>query len=95
MDDLAEHDRAVAFESYPPRIVQLRLHAGESVPPHDHPGSVVVFHVLEGDVELTIDEETVVVETGDLVRFSGDHTVSPRAIRDSTALVTLVPLPTD
>ena len=46
--------RAALFDGEP-RTVVLSLAAQERVPVHSHPGRAVVFHVLSGEIELTLD----------------------------------------
>ncbi|WP_152041969.1 cupin domain-containing protein [Salinigranum salinum] len=74
-----------------PDVVRLRLDAGESVPPHAHPGRGVVFFVVEGGFEVTVAGDTWSAETGDCLRFDGEQEVSPAATDDgpATALVVL------
>ena len=74
-----------------PRTVRLRLGTDESVPPHRHPGNDVLLYVLEGRFELSIDEASHELVTGDAVRFDGDREVSPRAEEPTTALVVFAP----
>ncbi|EMA41173.1 cupin domain-containing protein [Halobiforma nitratireducens] len=92
LESLTETPHAVAFEN-DPRTVRLELEAEQRVPEHRHPESTVLFHVLSGDVALDLDGETYDLESGDLVRFDGDRTVSPYALEESTALVVLTPKP--
>jgi len=88
LSTLSEAPHAEVFE---PRTVRLQLAAGESVPPHTHPGTDVVLHLLSGRLELTLDDETYAVEAGELVQFSGDREVSPHALADSTAVIVFAP----
>lgn len=74
-----------------PRVVRLALDAGESVPPHEHPGTRIVLHVVEGRLAVAIDDETHVHAAGELLRFEGDRTVSPRAVEDAVAVLVLAP----
>ena len=90
LDDPTGSPHAEVF-SDAPRTVRLSLDAGESVPEHSHPDSDVLIHVLSGVVELGLDDETHRLESGDLIRFDGDRTVSPHAVEESTALVVFAP----
>jgi quercetin dioxygenase-like cupin family protein len=74
-----------------PRTVLLALDAGESVPAHRHPDRRIVFHVLDGELALTLDEETHALAAGDVVRFDGDQDISPAAETDARALLVLAP----
>lgn len=74
-----------------PEVVRLHLEAGESVPPHSHPGRSVVFVVLEGACQVTVGDDTRRLAAGDCLRFDGEQAVSPAAMDDesATALVVL------
>lgn len=89
--DLDAEPHAEVFETRAPRVVRLSLAAGESVPPHRHPGTDVCVHVVEGALDLTVAGETRSLAAGDLARFSGDSEVSPAAREDATAVVTFAP----
>lgn len=82
--------RTPLFEGEP-RTVRLTLDAGESVPPHQHPGREIVFHVLDGEFDLTLGEETLSLEAGDVARFDGAQDISPSATTDAAALLVLAP----
>ena len=89
--ELSETPHAELFAEHSPRTVRLSLDAGESVPPHTHPGTDIVLHLLEGRLELGLDGETHDLAAGELVQFSGDHEVSLRAVEPATAVVVFAP----
>lgn len=89
LDDLDGRPGTVALDGSP-RVVRLALDAGESVPPHDHPGATVVLYVVEGVLDARIDGESLEVAAGELVRFPGEREVAPLAVADAVALVFLV-----
>jgi quercetin dioxygenase-like cupin family protein len=91
LDDLTATPHAEVFDERRPRTVRLQLPAGERVPEHTHPGTDVVLHLLDGRLELTVGDETHDLSPGELVRFSGDETVSPHAVEASTAVVVFAP----
>lgn len=72
-----------------PRTVLLELDAGEAMPEHDHPGTDVLFLVLDGRVDLVLDGETHELAARDVVRVDGERRIEPRAVEDATALVVL------
>jgi quercetin dioxygenase-like cupin family protein len=88
LPDVGDDGRAVLFEGEP-RTVRLALDEGDRVPPHSHPGRDIVCHVLDGELELALGDETVTAEAGDVVRFDGDQDISPLARQDSVALLVL------
>ncbi|ELZ22663.1 cupin 2 barrel domain-containing protein [Halosimplex carlsbadense 2-9-1] len=80
--------RGVLFEGAP-KTVRLALDAGDRVPPHRHPDTEIVCYVVDGEVEMTLGDETVDLAAGDAARFSGDQDISPKAREDSVALLVL------
>lgn len=87
-----EPGRRSLFEGEP-RTVLLSLAADERVPAHSHPDRGVVFQVLSGEIDLSLDDETSTLAAGDIVRFDGDCDISPHARTDARALVVLGTLP--
>lgn len=95
LDELTETPHAEMFADRRPRTVRLQLDADERVPPHTHPGTNVVLHLLSGHLELTLDDEIYDVRPGQLVRFGGDREISPHAREASTAVVVFAPAESD
>jgi len=85
LPDVEKDGRKPLFEGEP-HTVRLALDAGESVPPHQHPDRDIVCHVLQGEIAMTLGEETHHLEAGDLARFDGDQDISPTAESDALAL---------
>jgi len=87
--DAADEDgRAALFEGEP-RTVHLSLSVDQRVPAHDHPDRQILFHVLDGEIALDLDDETHDLSAGDVLRFDGDRQISPEAVTDARALVVL------
>jgi quercetin dioxygenase-like cupin family protein len=84
----AEAKQSILHESGP-RTVLLSLDAGDTVPEHRHPGETILFQIVAGTIALTVGEEERELTAGDLARFDGDQSISPRAETDATALVVL------
>jgi len=85
---LADFDadgRTPVFED--PYTVHLGLEAGDSVPPHTHPGQAILFAVQEGKLDLTVGEETERLAAGEMASFDGDADIAVEAIVDVRALV--------
>jgi redox-sensitive bicupin YhaK (pirin superfamily) len=91
LNDLTKTPHAEVFEVRCPRTIRLELDADERVPPHTHPGTNIVLHLVSGYLELSLDDETYDVTPGQLVRFSGEREISPHAIEPSTAVVVFAP----
>lgn len=93
--DLDGEPHADAFPGREPKTIRLSLEAGERVPEHGHPDRTVLFHVLEGAVDVALDGDPHRVEAGEILRFEGASAVEPTAREDSTALVVLAPRATE
>lgn len=91
LGELESKPHAEVFETPRPRTVRLALDADERIPPHTHPGQDIVLHLVEGQLELTLDDETFELRPGELARFGGDCEISPRAVEPSTAVVVFAP----
>jgi redox-sensitive bicupin YhaK (pirin superfamily) len=91
LDALESTPHAEVFEDRAPRTVRLRLEEGDRIPPHRHPESTIVMHVLDGELELSLDDEVYTLEGDDVARFSGEREISPHATQDSEALLVFAP----
>ncbi|MFB6102965.1 MAG: cupin domain-containing protein [Haloplanus sp.] len=89
--DETPHAEVFEIEAHRPRVVRLRLAADERIPRHTHEGTNVVLHLLDGRLELTLDDETYDLDPGDVIRFSGEREVSPYAVEPSTAVAVFAP----
>jgi len=93
--DLDGEPHADAFPGREPKTIRLTLEAGERVPEHEHPDRTVLFHVLEGAVDVALDGDPHRVEAGEVLRFEGESAVEPTAREESVALVVLAPRPAE
>lgn len=93
LSELTDTPHAEVFPDAHPRAVRLSLDAGESLPEHTHPGTDVLFHVLDGRVTVTLDSEAHVLQAGEIARFDGERSIAPTAETDATALVVLAERP--
>ena len=91
LSDLNETPHAELFDRHQPRTVRLELAAGEGVPAHNHPGTDIVLHLLSGRLTVSLDEECYELDAGELLQFSGDREIEPRAEEDSTAVIVFAP----
>jgi len=89
LEEVSGDGRSVLFGESP-RTVHLTLAADESVPPHRHPDTDVVFYLRSGRLDLRLDEETHRLTEGDILRFDGGREIAPTAVEASEALVFLV-----
>ncbi|GAB6180510.1 hypothetical protein JCM14036_18290 [Desulfotomaculum defluvii] len=75
----------------------LNFRPGQALPPHTHYQSTVVIHVFAGQGEITADENTVTVTTGDIVTVKGNETLSVKntGSENLTLYVNMAPRPSD
>lgn len=92
LDAVPDRKKHPVFEA-DPRTVRVRLEAGEEIAEHTHPGTRILFLVVEGSLELTLDDESYALASGDLLRFDGERTISGSAAEPATAVVVLVDSP--
>ena len=90
LDELEAEPHAVLFDDEP-KTIRLSLEAGDAIAEHSHPDRQIVFHLLSGAIEVRIDGDSYVLEPGDVARFDGERSISPRAIEESTAVLVLAP----
>lgn len=95
LSELDGTPHANVFPSSEPKTVRLTLDAGERVEPHTHPGRDIVLYLVEGAIDLELDEETHSLAAGDVARFDGEREISPIAGEPSTALIVLAPRPAE
>ena len=88
--DGEDSTRTRLFEGEP-RTVRLALEAGDALASHRHPDRRIVFHVLEGEMAVTLSGTEHRLEAGELLRFDGDQEIEPEALEDSVALLVLAP----
>ncbi|MGQ3330818.1 cupin domain-containing protein [Halorubrum sp. FL23] len=89
LNELNGQPHANVFPDDEPKTIRLTLDAGGEVAPHSHPDRKIVFHLIEGTIELEIDGETHELSAGDVACFDGDQEIAPHAVEDSTALIVL------
>lgn len=87
--ELTGEPHANPFPDAEPKTVRLKLDDGESVPAHSHPGRDIVFYMVEGELELTLGDDTHQLTAGDVARFDGNQDIAPEAVRETTALIVL------
>lgn len=85
----AEETHELLFEHDTLRTVRLALEAGDSVPAHSHPETIVLFQVLEGRIDLSLDGDVHELSAGEVVQFAGDREIQPTASEAATALVVI------
>lgn len=80
---------ANVFPTEEPKTIRLSLAEGERVEAHSHPDRQIVLYLISGEIDLQLDRESHLVQSGDIVQFDGTREVSPSAKTDSTALIVL------
>ncbi|WP_336023407.1 cupin domain-containing protein [Halobellus salinisoli] len=84
---LEAEPHAAVFSNEDPKTVRLSLDADERIEPHRHSGRDIVFYLVDGAVDLDIDDETHSLRAGDVARFEGEREISPIARMPSTVLL--------
>lgn len=85
LDDFDADGRTPVFED--PYTVHLGLEAGDNIPPHTHPGQAILFAVLEGELDLSVGDETEGLSAGEFASFDGNTDIAVEAIEDVRTLV--------
>jgi len=89
LDSSASAKKQPLFEGSP-RTVRVTLDEDGEIAEHNHPGTDILFFVVDGSLELRLDDETYRLEDGDIVRFDGERMIAGQADEPTTALVVLV-----
>jgi quercetin dioxygenase-like cupin family protein len=89
LSELETAPHANVFPEHEPKTIRLELEAGEEVPSHTHPDREIVLYVVAGRLELCLGDDSYELNADEIARFDGDREISPRAIKDSTALIVL------
>lgn len=89
LDELEGRPHANVFPDAEPKTIRLTLAAGEEIAPHSHPDRDIVVYLVEGAIELALDDGVHKLSAGDVARLDGDQEISPRAIEDAVALLVL------
>lgn len=77
------------FKSEQLELMRLVLPAGKSLPPHKVPGEITI-QCIEGLIDVGISGKSHVLGPGQLLFLSGNVLHSVLALRDASALVTIV-----
>ncbi|MEF7617527.1 cupin domain-containing protein [Aquincola sp. MAHUQ-54] len=77
------------FKSAQLEVMRLVLMAGKALPPHQMPGEVTI-QCIEGELDVTVAGESHRLAAGQLLFLEGGTPHGVVALRDASALVTLV-----
>ena len=88
-DALSAQKTFALFKSEQLELIRLVLMAGKSFPPHQVPGEITI-HCIEGEIDVTVDGESNVLYPGQLLFLKGGVQHGVLALKDSSALVTIV-----
>ncbi|MFB6283321.1 MAG: cupin domain-containing protein [Halobacteria archaeon] len=70
-----------------PTTVGLNLERDDEIPPHSHPGTEIVLHLCEGEIELGLDDERLTLKGGDVTKFDGGKEISLKALERSAGVL--------
>lgn len=80
---------AVKTEKY--AVVKKEGLAGSIIEKHNHPEAFILFTVVKGNIEVTLnDNEVYNLLPGQILHFDGDNYISAKLLQDSEAFVTLI-----
>jgi quercetin dioxygenase-like cupin family protein len=86
---LASEKTAALFKSEQLEVIRLNLLAGKALPPHSVPGEITI-QCIEGEIDVTVDGGSHLLAAGQLLFLEGGASHGVVALRDSSALVTIV-----
>lgn len=92
LDALSDSTKHPIFTENP-RTVRVALDPGAEIDEHSHPETDIVFFVVDGEMELRLDDETYELTGGDVLQFEGERTIAGTAESTTTALVVLAERP--
>jgi quercetin dioxygenase-like cupin family protein len=88
-DQLPNHMTSAIFKSDQLELIRLVLMAGKAFPPHQVAGEITV-HCIEGQIDVTVEGQSNVLGPGQMLFLKGGVPHGVVAIKDSSALVTIV-----
>lgn len=84
----SDRNAVTIFKSETMRIVLIGLHENAALKPHKANG-VISVHVLEGKIEFTTEQQSAVMEKGQMIALQENITHSVKALTKSFFLLTL------
>lgn len=85
---LAQEKSVALFKSADLELMRLVLPAGKSLHEHHVPGDITI-HCVEGEIEITTVGAAAVLQAGQLLYLARGVVHGVRALRDSSALLTV------
>lgn len=73
-------------------VMRMVLPKGKSIPEHHVPGGLTI-QCLEGTVELQVEDDPLIMQTGQLIYIAAHASYALRALEDSSLLTTIVRKP--
>lgn len=73
------------------KLVKKSGAQGEEIPKHNHPKHSILFTVVSGHVEVTLNEtDHYNLQAGQLLSFDGEDFISAKFIQNSQVFITLI-----
>jgi quercetin dioxygenase-like cupin family protein len=88
-DQLASQKTSAIFKSEQLELIRLVLMAGKAFPPHQVPGEITI-QCIEGEIDVTVEGASNLLRPGQMMFLEGGVPHGVLAIKDSSALVTIV-----
>lgn len=86
--DLNQMKTNALFKSKDLELIRLVLSKGGSLPPHKVKGEIII-QCIEGQLDIITNEQSHILNPGQLMYLLGEQMHSVMAIKDSIALVTI------
>lgn len=86
---LATEKNIALFKSDQLEVIRLVLLAGKVFPPHSVPGEITV-QCIEGEIDVTVQGVSHVLAAGQILFLAGNVSHGVVALKDSSALLTIV-----
>lgn len=78
------------FENEKVKVAHKVFKKGSEVPRHNHEGKLVFFTPVKGKLEITVEDETQVIEPGQVLHYDGEYFMHVLALEDSEAFIYFV-----
>lgn len=86
-----KNEIGIIFKKENYKVVRKSGVAGDIIPTHNHIEEEIVFSVLSGEVEVTLNgEEKYELKILDVLNFDGINNMEVRFVEDSEILITLI-----
>lgn len=73
------------------KLVRMDKKVGEDIAAHSHPEALIFFTLLDGEVEVKLnEEESHILKQGYVLHFDGNNSISVKILKDAKIQVVLL-----